>query len=115
MYRIVITFLLLTLIACKTDCYDESWEVIEINGNTPFMQEIKELRFSDKGIEFIGNGKSQKFPVYVSGDKMIINIVLDKILVKLEYEGDSLLTINELYNKEVFSVKLKKIKRINAI
>ncbi len=108
MYRIFTIVLFLGITACQADRTCRSWKVIEAGGNNPFLNDITELSFDEKEIVFINPGESRKYTILIHGDRMVIVYGQQKMLVKLEYVGDSLLIITELYQKNPLRLKLTK-------
>jgi hypothetical protein len=108
MNRIFAILLFLGLTSCHADQTCSSWKVIEAGGNNPFLNDISELSFDEKEIVFINPGESRKYTILTHGDRMVIVYGQQKMLVKLEYAGDSLLEITELYQKNPLRLKLTK-------
>jgi len=108
MYRIFTIVLFLGIAACQADRTCRSWKVMEAGGNNPFLNDITELCINEVEIAFINPAVSRKFAVVIHGDRMVIIYGQLKMLVKLEYEGDSLLIITELYQKNPLKLKLVK-------
>jgi hypothetical protein len=108
MCRIFAIILFLGFLSCTDEKPCNYWKVIEAEGNNPFMENVSELCFNETEIIMIYSGNLKKFPVLISGNKMVIVHDQEKMLVQLEYIGDTLLQISELYQKYPLRLKLKK-------
>ena len=100
---------LLYFIACDNEKIHSSWEISGTEELNPFFEHATNLKILDDSLIFYDFSSSKSYPVYISGNKMLINTETQKWIIEMQYHSDSVLILEELYAKNPFIIKLNKI------